>query len=274
MGSKINILGMDNTDINANISKNGLADKLIKGISKTINIQDIHINNEFAGIFIIQEHVLNSIIDSMKENGYDESQPVIIWKEENYLIDGHTRLKAAHVAGINKIPVIYCSFQSKNEVIDYIHRLQFHRRNIDDSILIKLIIETLPYYEKKYGNGSKADFIMKKFIGLSETKAKQAIIVVENAEQGDIIKILHNEATIRAIYNKISLNKVKNKKVTSDFFDDEDDNDIFWYSDNGCFYFKDYEKRQEKRMFTLPKFLNTQNIRDKILNILKEEIGN
>ncbi len=82
---------------------------------------------------------------------------------------------------------------------DYIHRLQFHRRNIDNSILIKLIIEALPYYEKKYGNGSKADFIMKKFIRLSETKAKQAIIVAENAEQADIIKILHNEATIRAI---------------------------------------------------------------------------
>ncbi len=97
---------------------------------------------------------------------------------------------------------------------DYIHRLQFHRRNIDNSILIKLIIEALPYYEKKYGNGSKADFIMKKFIRLSETKAKQAIIVAENAEQADIIKILHNEATIRAIYNKISLNKIKKSAVT------------------------------------------------------------
>ena len=74
---------------------------------------------------------------------------------------------------------------------------------------------------------------MKKFIRLSETKAKQAIIV-----------------------------------------DDEDDNYTFCYSDNGCFYFKDYEKRQEKKMFTLPKFLNTQNIIDKILNILKEEMKN
>ena len=55
---------------------------------------------------------------------------------------------------------------------------------------------------------------MKKFIRLSETKAKQAIIVAENAEQADIIKILHNEATIRAIYNKISLNKIKKSPVT------------------------------------------------------------
>lgn len=55
---------------------------------------------------------------------------------------------------------------------------------------------------------------MKKFIRLSETKAKQAIIVAENAEQADIIKILHNEAAIRAIYNKISLNKIKKSPVT------------------------------------------------------------
>ena len=36
---------------------------------------------------------------------------LLLWMEENYLIYGDTRLKTAHVAGINKISVIYCSFQ-------------------------------------------------------------------------------------------------------------------------------------------------------------------
>ena len=53
---------MDNTYINTNISKNDLSYKCIKGISKTINIQDIRINDEYASIFVIQEQVLNSII--------------------------------------------------------------------------------------------------------------------------------------------------------------------------------------------------------------------
>ncbi len=33
-------------------------------------------------------------------------------------------------------------------------------------------------------------------------------------QPGRYIKILHNEATIRAIYNKISLNKIKKSPVT------------------------------------------------------------
>jgi len=63
----------------------------------------------FGTIFPRDESMVDGIADHMRINGYDESQPIIIWdrtKEEGnknalYVVDGHTRKCAAAKASIS-----------------------------------------------------------------------------------------------------------------------------------------------------------------------------
>lgn len=77
----------------------------------------------------------------MKKRGFDNSQPLLIWKEREILIDGHTRLKAAQEAGRNHVPVYEKSFESESEALEYTIHLQKDRRNLTDAELYACILE-------------------------------------------------------------------------------------------------------------------------------------
>ena len=60
-------------------------------------IEDIEEHPDFKALYKIDAGVLERIVKSMKESGFDESQPVHIWLTEDghkYLIDGYTRYTA------------------------------------------------------------------------------------------------------------------------------------------------------------------------------------
>lgn len=273
MAGKILIAGKDPAKLNVNIPSSVFLDQKVV---KMVQTSDIKTSKPFIDLFTINEDVLSSIIENMREKGYDDNQPVIIWKEQDTLIDGHTRLQAAKTVGITSIPAVYASFENEDMVLDYMHRLQFNRRNIGDGDLIRLIINALPKYKKRYGEGSKAEFLIKRFIGLSETKAKQAIIVAEKADEKLIQKIETMELTIRNVYEKLKSDKnTPKQKVTGDFFDhgDEDECRIVRCDDKGAFYFRDYEKKTEMKVFRLPKIINHPRIREKIRLLIEEEFG-
>jgi hypothetical protein len=63
-------------------------------------------------MFAIREETLASVIASMKESGYDKSQPLVLWKGKGVVVDGHTRLQAAREAGIAEVPVEEKEFAS------------------------------------------------------------------------------------------------------------------------------------------------------------------
>ena len=58
-----------------------------------LEIDQIQIDPEFAKSFTIDKNVLDKIKKSMQENGFDESQPIVVWETERkfILVDGHTR---------------------------------------------------------------------------------------------------------------------------------------------------------------------------------------
>jgi hypothetical protein len=43
---------------------------------------------------------LNKAIKKLQAGGFDSFQPLILWKEQNTLLDGHSRLEEAKQAGI------------------------------------------------------------------------------------------------------------------------------------------------------------------------------
>jgi transposase len=51
------------------------------------------IDPEISKIFSVQDKTVEEIAQKMEKAGYDRSQPVVVWKGKNILVDGHTRLK-------------------------------------------------------------------------------------------------------------------------------------------------------------------------------------
>ncbi|OQY36664.1 MAG: hypothetical protein B6226_06190 [Candidatus Cloacimonetes bacterium 4572_65] len=100
---------------------------------ETLDLDQIKKGTPFVGLFPIKPDTLKSITEDMKVNGFDVSQPVIIWKETSVLIDGHTRCEAAKRAGLQEVVVIYESFPDVDEALRYAYGLQFKRRNLTDA---------------------------------------------------------------------------------------------------------------------------------------------
>src|SRR6056297_2531595 len=132
---------MGKLTLNQNPGKSEINNSGTKKLSKMKLISSIKTSDTFKKLFPINEVLLDTITTDMKENGFDESQPLLIWKEQGVLIDGHTRLQAAIDAGLQQVPVYEKSFQGEAEAIKYMIHLQIDRRNITDAELYHCIIE-------------------------------------------------------------------------------------------------------------------------------------
>jgi ParB family chromosome partitioning protein len=108
-------------------------------LAKMRQISTVKTHPDFQSLFTIKEHILKQITESMKAKGYDKSKPIDIWKEEDVLIDGHTRLQAAKDAGLFDVPVYEHSFQSLDEALEYALGVQIARRNLDDAELVAAV---------------------------------------------------------------------------------------------------------------------------------------
>ena len=266
----------------------------------TMKIDRIKLNDEFVSLFNIDSVVLDSIVNDIRINGYDMSQPVVVWKEKCILIDGHTRLKAVEILGIEDIPVIYHSFKNESEALKHACKLQFNRRNITDSNLIDLIPKVLEPYIKSYGEGSKADFIRERFTTLSKSKTKQILVVLDRATQEDIDKIRNSEVSIYQIYMSYKNTYIEHQ----DSCDDESINNlgidignrndgsetsdnqfasvlkILHYQDSsirydteGNFYLFVGEQNDEVKILKLQKEFNSWNIKDKLKSFLQKIVA-
>ena len=101
----------------------------------------------FQGLYQIDPGVLERITSHMRANGYDNGQPITVWRhelengeEERVVVDGHTRLRAARDAGLLEVTVIYRSFASDAEALKYAIHNQRDRRNLSDAEIIGLVV--------------------------------------------------------------------------------------------------------------------------------------
>jgi protein gp37/ParB-like chromosome segregation protein Spo0J len=82
----------------------------------------------FDSLFSIDPKVLDAIQESM-ESGFDASYPILTWKGEGVVIDGHTRLRAAEIIGIVEVPIVEREFEDEAQAIEFAIRHQRDRRN-------------------------------------------------------------------------------------------------------------------------------------------------
>jgi ParB-like chromosome segregation protein Spo0J len=103
------------------------------------DVDHIQTAEPFEGLLPISDDVLQAIVEDMRVSGYDESRPIVVWIEQDVVVDGHTRLTAARNAGLTIVPVVKRCFESENEAVEYALHSQRGRRNLTDSQLIDLV---------------------------------------------------------------------------------------------------------------------------------------
>lgn len=106
-----------------------------------MKISEIKTVEPFNRIFPISDKVLASVVMDMRKNGFDPCHPVIVWKGKNTVIDGHTRLEAARLVGLQDIPIIERDFQDEDAAVEYAIRCQRERRNLTDADIARLVEE-------------------------------------------------------------------------------------------------------------------------------------
>ncbi len=267
----LRISAYDDKNVNIGIPHNSVSS--ILGGATDVHVQDVTIAEPFKSLFNINNDMLNQIANSMKSNGYDRNHPIIIWKEKGILIDGHTRVQAAKIAGISHIPAFYATFADEEAVMDYMLSVQFNRRNITDAELITLINRVIDRYSKKYGEGSRSQFLNKQFMGLSESKAKKAVVVLENANKTMLSKIQKGMLTISSAYEIIRKNREELRiKVPANFLDN-DSLEPTRVDNNGVFYLRHFESKKEYKAFKLPAYWNTEEIRAGIQDVITKALN-
>jgi len=104
-----------------------------------MDIRQIRVIAPFKDLFNISPMTFEAIERHMRENGYDDSQPITIWGSEQCIIDGFTRFKAAQHIGLNEIPVVELHFSDELEALEYAVHNQRDRRNLTGPEIMRLV---------------------------------------------------------------------------------------------------------------------------------------
>jgi hypothetical protein len=171
-----------------------------------LRTSDIRLHKEFQSLFPINPTVRDAIASSIRKNGFDENHPLVIWREQGCLIDGHSRLAATKLVGLRKVPVIYMSFPDLDAALDYARRLQFDRRNITDpdlfAYVLRLDVDNLP------GTGRKQERLAR-LCNISVTKAVRIIKVKKDGTRKQHNAILNGSTTIHSTYELMKPSRVR-----------------------------------------------------------------
>jgi len=184
-----------------------------------VDIGQIHLSEPFTEIFPVDNKTLRSIRENMEQNGYDEAEPVIVWKRNGKLIcvDGHTRYMAAQALGLSDIPIIEKSFKIDDEAVQYAIHRQRDRRNLTDAELLKCI-QWMDKRKERGGDHKSDEFKSKsssepienkrsaeitgEVLGVSATKVKKARTVMDHGNEETQQAIERGEMSINKAYEE------------------------------------------------------------------------
>ena len=200
-------------------------------LAKLVPVSDIKTISELSEIFARQDKVLEDIKKSMQEDGFHKEEPIVIAKLTDGttlgVADGNTRLMVAKELGLDEVPVVYKTFDSLEDAIQYAKDRQFHRRNLSQAEIYNYA-NNLEAVEDKNGEGRATERLAEE-LGVSASTIEHARTVGSRADEETKEKIKNNEMTINQAYQKVR-KPTKRKEDDNDEdgagFDEFDD-DIF-----------------------------------------------
>lgn len=186
-------------------------------LAKMINVNKITLREEFVNLFPIIPLNLQKIVERMQADGYDNSQPLQLWKTNGklILIDGHHRREAAIKLNIYEVPCYIHEFQTVDEALEYAISLQTERRNLSDAELYKAIevLDTIKPRGRGGDGKGKSAKVTAEILGTSISRIEKARAVNAHASDELKAKILDNKITHNAAYEIIRKQKQEEKTV-------------------------------------------------------------
>ena len=167
-------------------------------VARMKRVSEIQTDPRLFGMFAINPEILASIVTSMRETGYDRSQPLVLWKGKGVVVDGHTRLQAAIEAGLPEIPVEEKEFAALEDAKLYAYRRQAERRNLTPAEILAAAAE-LQHKDSRDGSG-RASELLAKTLGVSPSTVKHAQTVAHEAPPEIIDEVNKNRMTIDKAY--------------------------------------------------------------------------
>lgn len=190
-------------------------------LAKLVPVSEIKTIPELSEIFTKQDKVVEDIKKSMNESGFHKEEPIVIAKLSDGTVlgvaDGNTRLMVAKELGLDEVPVVYKTFESLEDAIQYAKDRQFHRRNLSQAEIYNYA-NNLDGIEMKDRNGEgRATERLAEELGISASTIQHARTVENRADEETKEKIKNNEMTINQAYQKVR----KSKKKQDDNIDDD-----------------------------------------------------
>jgi ParB family chromosome partitioning protein len=156
------------------------------------DINAINVRAPFSSLFPMGSDTLDSIKTDMASNGFDDVFPIIVWKEENTIVDGHTRYTAAMAMELSEVPVLFKSFENEDDALLYSFHVQRNRRNLADEDIIHCLevldklsesTQTRDGEEGESLTRKELSKIRAKELGTSASKIEKAQKVLEHGDE-------------------------------------------------------------------------------------------
>lgn len=194
-------------------------------LAKLVPVADIKTNPELSEIFQKQDKVVEDIKKSMQEDGFHKEEPIVIAKLSDGTVlgiaDGNTRLMVAKEIGMDEVPVVYKTFDSLEDAIQYAKDRQFHRRNLTQAEIYNYA-NNLNAIEDKNGEGRATERLAKE-IGVSASTLQHARTVGKKASDEVKEKIKNNEMTVNQGYQTVRQKKESKNEDSENDFDIDDE---------------------------------------------------
>jgi len=180
---------------------------------KMFPINEIKIDPEIAGIFKISDKVLKKLQEQIENFGYNEEEPVVIWKGKNILVDGRTRYTASKNAKLEKIPVFEKEFENREAALLYTFQRQVMRRNLTGAEILTAVQTIKGRKEHNDGTGRAAENLAED-LGVSAATVYEAIKIQREGTPEDLKAVKKGEKSIKKVYNEIVERKKPEKVFT------------------------------------------------------------
>ncbi|MDR1389531.1 MAG: ParB N-terminal domain-containing protein [Treponema sp.] len=166
--------------------------------AKMMRIEDVIIDSEIARIFKMSDETREEIARNIVKKGFDKSQPLVLWKDKNIILDGHTRLAAAKEAGLLEIPVVEKEFEDRGDAILYTFERQVFRRNLTPAEIIQAV-QMMDGDRARKGEGKTADHLADR-LGVSAAHIYQTKNILKKASDEDIEAVKNGTKSTKEVY--------------------------------------------------------------------------
>jgi ParB family chromosome partitioning protein len=183
-------------------------------LGKMMRVADIEEDPEISNMFLVHEDIFQAILADIQKNGFDVSEPPVLWKGKKTVVDGRTRVRAAKAAGLLEIPVVEREFESLDEAKFYCYKRQADRRNLTQAEIFTVAAELR--LKTNYDGSGRSGERLAKDLGVSAGVITKARTVAKHGSKEDIAAVKNNELTINKAYEKLREGKKGQEKGAED----------------------------------------------------------